>query len=272
MTVRDAWPTMGSMASVVIPGGSDATAAGDAHRALADVRGWFDDVMAALSPFDEGSDLCRWRRGAVPLEDCSPLLGSIVGDVLALQRVTDGGFHPYDRAGRFDPTGYVKGWAVERAVCILACAGVRDACLGIGGDIQTMGTAEPGRPWRVAVTDPADDRRVLAVVHAGHPHAPLAVATSGDAQRGDHIWAGLRGTPGHVVDAPRTLACVTVVGPQLRLADAFATAIWAHAKVRPLAQAWSWLAGTGYEALAVERSGRRHSTPGMGQHLVRAAA
>jgi thiamine biosynthesis lipoprotein len=272
MTLRAAWPTMGSMASVVIPRGSEDPAAGRAHPELAEVRAWFDEVVAVLSPFDEDSDLCRWRGGAVPLEECSPLLASVVGDVLALQRVTDGGFHPYDRSGRFDPTGYVKGWAVERAVWILASAGVRDACLGIGGDIQTIGVAERGRPWRVAVADPANGERVLALVHGGHPSAPLAVATSGDAQRGDHIWAGLGGTPGHIQGSPRALACVTVVGPQLRLADAFATAIWAHARVRPLAQAWSWLAGTGYEALAVERSGRRHGTPGMDQHLVRGAA
>ena len=70
------------------------------------------------------------------------------------------------------------------------------------------------------------------------------MATSGDAQRGDHIWAGSAGDP--VEPRPRTpLASITVVGPDLGRVDAFATAIWALAKDRPLAEAWSWLPDTG---------------------------
>ena len=161
-----------------------------------EVKAWLDEVEAALSPYRDDSDLCRWRSGARTLGRCSPLLAEVIDAVGTLEDLTDGGFHPYDRQGRFDPTGYVKGWAVERAVGILSDAGVTDAFFGVGGDIQMVGRADTGRPWRVAVTDPADERRIVAVVEAPADGRPFAVATSGAAQRGDHIWSALGGRPG----------------------------------------------------------------------------
>ena len=149
--------------------------------------------------------------------------------------------------------------------------GADDAFFGVGGDIQMMGRADTGRPWRVAVTDPADERRIVAVVEAPADGRRFAVATSGAAQRGDHIWAGLGGRPGGS-SRPDVLASVTVVGPDLGHVDAFATAIWALAKDRPLAEAWEWLPGDEYQSFAVLTSGAVTATQGMGTHLVRAAA
>jgi thiamine biosynthesis lipoprotein len=255
---------MGSVASLVV--GSDAPV-----EAVDRVRAWFDEVEAALSPFRPDSDLCRWRSGAAALEACSPLLSQVVSDVEDLRRATLGGFHPWDATGRFDPTGYVKGWAIERGVQVLGEAGVADACLGIGGDLQLIGQASPRRAWRVGVSDPADPRRLLAMVSrpAEGGAGPWAVATSGNAERGDHIWAP--GPPLRSLSSSR-LHSVTVVGPRLGRADAFATAIWALALQGPLDRAWAWLAGTGYEALAVDGAGVVRGTPGMRAHVVAPAA
>lgn len=265
---RSSWPVMGSYASLAI-----ADEAPDPQAAVAAARAWLESVEAALSPYRPDSDLCRWRSGASDLADCSPLLREVIDQVRDLPALTDGGFHPYDREGRYDPTGYVKGWAVQRAVAILARSGVRDACLGVGGDIQTIGRAGAGRPWRVAVTDPAHEGRILALVAAPEDGSRFAVATSGDAQRGDHIWAGSRLTAGLSRSrAGAGLSSVTVVGPDLCLADAFATAIWAHARTRELDEAWAWLEGTGYEALAVGRTGRIRTTSAMSAHLAQPAA
>ena len=245
---------------------------GDLDAAVAEVRGWIDDVEAALSPYRADSDLCRWRTGARDLPACSPLLAEVIEAVGELEDLTEGGFHPYDRQGRFDPTGYVKGWAVERAAGILTGAGFTDVSFGVGGDIQMAGRAEGGRPWRVAVTDPTDERRIVAVVEAGADGRPFAVATSGAAQRGDHIWAGLGGRPGGASAPAEALASITVVGPDLGRVDAFATAIWALAKDRSVAQAWSWLPDTRYAVLAVTTTGSIRATSGMADHLAGAAA
>ena len=274
---RWSWPTMGSVASLAVAGGggaveSDTVEGSDAvDAAVAEVQAWLSTVEAALSPYRADSDLCRWRTGAVPLPACSPLLVEVIDAIGALEDLTGGGFHPFDRLGRFDPTGYVKGWAVERAVGIMVDAGVTDLCLGIGGDLQMVGRADTGRPWRVAVTDPTDERRIRAVVQAPDDGRLFAVATSGAAQRGDHIWAGLGGQPSGSSRAD-SLASITVVGPDLGRVDGFATAIWALARDGSLEQAWSWLPGSQYGALAVMPSGEVRQTSAMSSHLVRAAA
>ena len=268
---RWAWPTMGSYASLAVPWHPSDGSVEPSDEAVEEVKAWLEQVEAALSPYRDDSDLCRWRSGACTLAQCSPLLAEVIDAVGTLEDLTGGGFHPYDRQGRFDPTGYVKGWAVERAVAILADAGITDAFFGVGGDIQMIGRTDTGRPWRVAVTDPADERRIVAVVEAPTDGRPFAVATSGAAQRGDHIWAGLPGRPGGS-SHPDPLASVTVVGPDLAHVDAFATAIWALAKDRPLAEAWDWLPADEYQAFAVLTSGAVIATQGMGAHLVRAAA
>ncbi len=268
---RWSWPTMGSYASLAIPWHPSDPTLGSADGAVDEVKAWLDEVEAALSPYREDSDLCQWRAGARTLGRCSPLLAEVIDAVGSLEELTDGGFHPHDRQGRFDPTGYVKGWAVERAVGILSDAGVTDAFFGVGGDIQMIGRADTGRPWRVAVTDPAHERRIVAVVGAPADGRPFAVATSGSAQRGDHIWSAFGGRPGGPIPID-SLASITVVGPDLGHVDAFATAIWALAKDQPLADAWAWLPGPEYAAFAVMRTGEIRGTQGMGAHLVRAAA
>ena len=265
---------MGSMASLAIPRTIDQ---GLAERAAGEVRTWLAEAESRFSPFRPDSELCRsWRT---PPGAPSAPMREVVAAVEQLRAETGGAFNPRDRAGRFDPTGYVKGWAIQRAVERVLALGVADVCLGIGGDIQAVGTAGPGRggidqPWRVAIVDPADARRIVAIVGAD---GPLAVATSGNTQRGEHIWAPAQpplGPDPRRSTAPirRGLASVTVVGPELRLADAFATAIWAGALRGGLDAAWAWLGGTGYEALAVDAHGVVRSTAGMADVLVRPAA
>ncbi|MGA8113087.1 MAG: FAD:protein FMN transferase [Actinocatenispora sp.] len=114
----------------------------------------------------------------------------------------------------FDPSGLVKGWAVQRAADLLTGHGVTDFCLNAGGDIALR--CAPGAPgWRVGVEDPADPSRLLAVLEV----TDGAVATSGTARRGTHIYDPHTGGP-----ATR-LASVTITGPDLTWADVYATAI-----------------------------------------------
>lgn len=265
-SLRVSWPTMGSMASLAVPGAAPAHVV---SAAADQVRAWFEEVERVLSPYRGDSDLSRWRDGRASLAACSPLLGDVVTACTELQEITGGGFCPIDRQGRYDPTGFVKGWAVQQGVELLAGAGIVSANLGIGGDLQMVGLADDSRrPWRTAVVDPGDGRRIRALLAASEDGSPFAVATSGASQRGEHIWPALgRWRPG-APRAARTWRSITVAGPRLSLADAFATAVWAGALVADLEQAWAFLAGTGYEALALDHRGALRTTPGMRQYLV----
>lgn len=124
-----------------------------------------------------------------------------------------------------DLSGIAKGFGVDRLAETLAELGVRDALVGIDGELRALGTRPDGEAWTVAIEGPDTDRRA--------PHAVLAlqdcaVATSGDyrhwvdvrGRRLSHTMDPRRGAP--LLDAP---ASVTVLAPTCAAADAWATAL-----------------------------------------------
>ncbi len=81
----------------------------------------------------------------------------------------------------------------------------------------------------------------------------LAIATSGAYARGDHIVDPHTGRP------PSGLLSVTVTGPELATADAYATAAFAMGLSGP-----AWTAQLdGYEAMSILTSDTVLSTPGF---------
>ena len=156
----------------------------------------------------------RLRRGEIGLEEAPPE----VTDVLELCRrarvATDGWFDPWAMPGGVDPTGLVKGWAVERALDEFRRAGVPAAMINAGGDIAVYGQPAPGQPWRIGIQHPlAADRILLTADLAGAG----AVATSGSYERGEHLLDPHSGRPTSV------LLSATVIGHDLAFADALAT-------------------------------------------------
>ncbi|WP_246142815.1 FAD:protein FMN transferase [Nocardioides rubriscoriae] len=121
------------------------------------------------------------------------------------------------RTLRLDPSGVVKGWAVQRASAHLTALPDTDFCLGGGGDLAAH-VADPGDPaWQVGIEDPRDPSRLVARV----PLRRGAVATSGSAHRGAHVVDARTGR------APVGVASVTVVAGDLTWADIDATAAYA---------------------------------------------
>ena len=100
---------------------------------------------------------------------------------------------------------------------MLGEAGARNVCVHAGGDVCVRGERAPGRPWRVGIQHPWQRDRVAAVLCT----RGLAVATSGAYERGAHIVDPRTGR------APQGVASVTVLGPDLAIADAYATAAFA---------------------------------------------
>jgi thiamine biosynthesis lipoprotein len=147
-----------------------------------------------------------------------------------------------------DPTGLAKGWIAERALERLRVAGVAAAMVNAGGDVAAFGEPEPGRRWRIGVLDPRAPGALLGVVLLDG-----AVATSGTYERGDHIVDPSSGLPA------RELVSATVTGPDLALADALSTGLFAAGE-RGLPAIESLEA---YEALAMDTEGRLIATGGF---------
>ncbi|MDT7570793.1 MAG: FAD:protein transferase [Actinomycetota bacterium] len=233
---------MGLPISVLLRGRDDRAVVVGLRAFFAELR----RVDAVFSTYREDSEISRLRRGALAVDAVS----DEVADVLALCRqarqITDGLFDADATAGGIDPSGLVKGWAVERAARHLDLDEV-DYCINAGGDVLTR--VLPGRsPWRIGLESPHDRWAVVDVVTV----AGGALATSGTAARGAHI---VDPRTGGAADA---VASVSVRGPSLLTADVLATAGFVYGT-----GAEKWVAQRdGYTALVVERDGSMCRGPG----------
>ncbi|MCY4727147.1 FAD:protein FMN transferase [Nocardioides sp. STR2] len=183
------------------------------QAALAELR-WVD---AVFSTWRADSQVSRLGRGELTLEECDPAVAEVMrlGDDA---RVSSGGAFDVwrrdpDGVRRLDPSGVVKGWAVDRAVVPLLGLSGTDVCLSAGGDMVCHVADPDGEPWTVGVEDPLDPTRLVARI----PLRRGAVATSGSAHRGGHVVDARTG------GAATALASVTVVGASLTSVDIDAT-------------------------------------------------
>lgn len=210
--------TMGTVFSFDVRGGGPRAAA-----ALEAAAAWLVHVDDVFSTYRPGSQISRLAAGTLALSACAPEVGEVLRLCEEAERRT-GGWFSARYAGGFDPTGLVKGWAVERAAAMIASAGADAVCVNGGGDVQVH-----GGPWRIGVSDPLRHGELAAVIPAD---GELAVATSGPAERGCHIVDPRTGRP-----PAAALASLTVICRGLTDADAYATAGYAMG-----AGARDWLA------------------------------
>jgi thiamine biosynthesis lipoprotein len=194
---------------------------------------------ARFSTYRPESEVSRLGRGELTLDACSLELRRVLA--LAEQLRFDSGGHFDIRGhradGGLDPSGVVKGWAVEEAAWILDAAGARNYAINAGGDVLVRGEPAPGEPWRIGIRHPL---RVDAIAHVVELRDG-AVATSGAYERGEHISNPLTAA------APRDWLSLTVVGPSLTLADAYATAAFAMGS-----GGLAWVSGhAGYRAYGI---------------------
>ena len=232
---------MGTVASVHVHDRADRAVIDDAVAALWDE---LDRLEEMFSTFRPNSEISRINRGELHLLDASSEVIEVVDACTWLEHASRGAFRARrpDDTG-IDPAGFVKGWATEKASKHLHDADLQNWYLSVGGDIQTRGTADDGSPWRVAIADPNghDPRSIRALVEVSGD----AVATSGTAARGRHIWDG------RTDRAAEALASMTVVGPHLTWADAFATTAFVMGL-----DGIDWVSNfDGYRALAITADG-----------------
>jgi thiamine biosynthesis lipoprotein len=199
---------------------------------------WLRFVDATFSTYDEESEVSRLERGELDLDEAHPDMREVLRRCELLREET-GGYFDAHATGRLDPSGLVKGWSVDRAGWLLDAAGIENYCINAGGDIRVRGGALPEPDWSIGIKHPLLACEIAAVVQTTGP----AVATSGAYERGEHIVDPHSGTP------PTGVLSVTVVGPDLAQADAYATAAYA---MGPEGPAWTaQLTELGYEALTI---------------------
>ena len=212
---------------------------------------WLRFVDATISTYKDESEISRINRGELELADAHETVREVLGRCEELRQETGGYFDA--RAplpGHIDPSGLVKGWAVDRAGAILAEGGARNYAVNAGGDMVLRGGALPDDSWRVGIQHPLIRDRIAKVVVAND----LAVATSGAYERGDHV------VDPHSASPPAGVLSVTITGPELATADAYATAAFAMGEAGP---SWTALLPGGYAAMTILADERVLLTPGF---------
>jgi thiamine biosynthesis lipoprotein len=213
--VRHVEQVMGTAVSIDIRG------AYPGDDALADVLAWLHHVDETFSTYRPESEISRFGRRELAVGDLTSETRRVLARCLELRSITDGAFDiaavPAPNGTHLDPSGYVKGWAIERAAAMLEAAGAHVLCINAGGDVAVRG-CPPGTPgWRVGIRHPSLPSLLARVVTVT---GPAGVATSATYERGAHIIDPRLGAP------TTSIASATVVGPDLGTADAYATALF----------------------------------------------
>ena len=208
--MRHVFFTMGTAVSIELPGVDSAV------RPLAELESIFDEVDRRFSLYRSDSELSAIASGALALTAASPELRRSYAEALLWRNETGGAFTPHRPDGIIDLNGIVKAEAVERAGAALDAEGFANWSLNAGGDVLSRGMQSQGVPWTLGIADPDNRLALLCAVILNDEHR--AIATSGSAERGDHIWR--KGSL-----EPTEFVQVTVMANDIVTADVLATAI-----------------------------------------------
>jgi len=203
-------------------------------------RATLHDADDLFSTWKCESPVSRLRRGDATLDDMPEDVLEVLSLCASARDMSHGWFNPWAMPGGVDPTGYVKGWAAQRALRAFDHEGVVGAMVNAAGDIATRGSPGVDVPFRIGVTDPRAHGRLACVVDVR-----AAIATSGTYERGQHLVDPFSGRPG------ARASSASVVGPDLGVADALATGLAVAGR-----DFLELLEGVGdYEGLAFESDG-----------------
>ncbi|MGB0747274.1 MAG: FAD:protein FMN transferase [Magnetospiraceae bacterium] len=220
--------------------------------------GLFDPGIGAL--------IAAWGfHDDTPPEGRAPPLGAIedylrTRPTIAQVTVDGDQIRSANPAVRLDFGAIAKGYALDRAMEILARHGLKNGLINAGGDLNVAGTA-PGRPWRVAIRNPVGWGAV-AWIEARNGEA---IYTSGNYERFLE-YEGVRFA--HILD-PRTgmpihhIVSATVISDNGALADAAATALSVAGADWPAVARQLGVT----QALIIGEDGAIEATPAMAKRL-----
>jgi FAD:protein FMN transferase len=186
---------------------------------LEKVFAYFVSVDEIFSTYKATSEISKINRGELPTAEYSEDMKAILA--LSEQTKKDTyGYFDIEHNGLYDPSGIVKGWAIQNAADRLKAGGFRNFYIDAGGDISVAGNKD-GKLWRIGIRNPFnrnENVKVLALTDRG-------IATSGTAIRGQHVY-----DPYNPNMPLLDIVSITVIGPNIYEADRFATAAFAMGK------------------------------------------
>lgn len=223
---------MGIPISIDIANAENESAIEDAFDRLREI----DETFSTYKP---SSEISRFQRGLIRESNLSRDVRTTKKAIELFEKMTDGYFSAYFD-GLYDPTGYIKGWAIRQAADVLQANGVTTYLINAAGDI--LASSDSQKDWNIGLQNPFSRQESLGIVSLKNG----AVATSGTYERGNHIIDPYTGKAAH------SLISATVCGPDIITADVFATTCIAMGAKKAL----DFINGqAGYEALLIDTAG-----------------
>ncbi len=219
---------------------ADHTSPPEVSLGLARARATLRRADAVFSTWKVDSPMSRLRRGEIRCEEAPPEVADVLERCAVARELSRGWFDPWAMPGGVDPTGYVKGWAAQRALADLVSSGMSGAMVNAAGDIAGFGGPDATSPFRIGIVNPSAPRELACVVELTG-----TIATSGCYERGNHLIDPRTGRATARADS------ASVSGPDLGVADALATALVVAGD-----EGLDWFESLdGYEALVIGSDG-----------------
>ena len=225
MPLLHSFEAMGTFVSVRV---DDLLDSAVSAAAFAAVEQAFAQLNERFSLYREDSEISQIARGELRLAESSEQMREAYAEAISWREKTGGAFSPDRPDGVLDLSGTIKAVAIHQAADALREAGATNFSVNAGGDIlvsghDDLGADDEAGSWTTGIVDPNDRSQVLTAVRL--TAALPAMATSGSAERGEHIWLK--------PDTDSTFHQVSVLAPDIVMADVLATAIIAggHAQM-----------------------------------------
>ncbi|MEO6761156.1 MAG: FAD:protein FMN transferase [Candidatus Saccharimonadales bacterium] len=190
-----------------------------AAEAFRNIFNYFRAVDKRFSTYKKSSEISQINNG-LPKSKWSAEMTSVL-QLCAQTKAQTNGYFDISHAGKLDPSGLVKGWAIQNAAQQLLTQGFKNFCIEAGGDIQACGRNSDNLDWSVGIRNPFNLEMIIKTLAISN----LGVATSGTYVRGQHIYDPYN--PKRDITQVKSL---TVIGPNIYEADRFATAAFAMGK------------------------------------------
>jgi thiamine biosynthesis lipoprotein len=190
------------------------------QRDLATIFDYFLHVDKRYSTYKPDSEVSLYNAGK-SIDVLSSELQFVLELCEKTRIETNGYFNIKKLDGSIDPSGLVKGWAIQNAANQLYLAGWDNFYIEAGGDVFAAGVSPNNKPWKLGIRNPFKINEIIKVLNV----SDCGVATSGNYIRGNHIY-----NPKSAYTAPRGIVSITVVGPNIYEADCIATAAFAMGK------------------------------------------
>lgn len=187
---------------------------------IQELNSWLKYVDNTFSTYKSNSDVSKYRDKKISVLEMNDDMKFVYASTIQANIATQGKFNA-DIEGKWDPSGFVKGWSIEigeqKLEKLFELDSIQAVNLIGGGDMQFATKKDSNWEFKIGVISPFDKQKIVQKLKIKNG----AIATSGITERGQHIK-----------NADKKLIQTTVIGNFLQEVDVWATALMVDANLK----------------------------------------